>query len=270
MKNYKKWIESLRLSVTIFAGLLVHVGFKIAHSPTDWVLVIEVFFIASFAMIQNDYVDRTHDLKKGKRLAYDNPKLFRIILISGWFLITITALTLLIEYCLFLMPGIIVSMLYSYSRKVPYLQTSCVAFASATPLIMPLNHGIPWPIPVQNLFIFISVLLAIFGREIIKDIEDAEIDVGWKFTPLSLKRQSKEEMMMLAGTCIGLASTFCFYFVFGIAAEQMGTAFKFISIGGLACVSFSSRLLVIEHELKPGKSFFDAGMMLFVGSLVIY
>ena len=62
--NIKPIIKSLRLSVTIPAALLVHVGFAVSGQGTDWTIVVMVFFIACMTMLVNDYSDRHHDLQK--------------------------------------------------------------------------------------------------------------------------------------------------------------------------------------------------------------
>jgi 4-hydroxybenzoate polyprenyltransferase len=79
-------LDSLRLSMTIPAALLVHTGFAVSHQETNWLLVLLIFCIASMTMVQNDYFDREHDLKKGKDFAFKNQKILKYILLIIWIL----------------------------------------------------------------------------------------------------------------------------------------------------------------------------------------
>lgn len=268
MKNIKLWIESLRLSVTIPAGFLVHIGFILSDHKTDWLLAFEAFLIASFAMLQNDYVDRVNDLKKGKTFASDHSAQFRIVLIVGWIIIWSIALFTLIEYIKLLIPVIIISMFYSWTRKVPYLQTLCVAFASASPLIFANGVTISLTSSWANSTMFIAVFLSIFGREIIKDVEDAYTDVGYKFTFVSMGWKTIKEEQQFAAGCVRLGLLFCIMASIGRILE-VTLWVQIIYFLGISLVGASSAAWFIRDDTKLGKELFDRGMFLVLFSLLL-
>lgn len=267
MKKAKLWIESLRLSATIPAGILVHVSFILTHQKTDWLLVLEAFLVATFAMLHNDYVDRVNDLKKGRRLAFEHPNQFRIVLIVGWVIIWAIALIPLAAYT-FIIPIIVISMVYSYTRKIPYLPNLLVAFASASPLIWANGVSIPIISATPNSFMFLAILSCILGREIIKDIEDAEVDVGWKRTPVSLGWFSKENEQRLACHLIGGGVGWCILATL-IRISQGSIIAILIYIVGIFLCWYGSIMLYSEDTPERGKKFFDRGMLLLLLSLIV-
>lgn len=267
MKKVKLWIESLRLSSTIPAGVLVHVSFVLTHQKTDSLLALEAFLVATFAMLHNDYVDRVNDLKKGRQLAFQHPKQFRIVLIVGWIIIWAIALIPLSSYK-FIIPIIVISMMYSYTRKIPYLPNLLVAFASASPLIWANSVSIPIISATPNSFMFLAVLSCILGREIVKDIEDAEVDVGWKYTPVSLGWFSKESEQRLACHLIGGGVGWCILATL-IRISQGSIIGILIYVVAVFVCWYGSILLYSQDTPEQEKKYFDRGMMLLLFSLII-
>lgn len=268
MKKVKPWVESLRLSATIPAGILVHISFVLTHEKTDWLLAFEAFLLATFAMLHNDYVDRVNDLKKGRMLAFKYPIAFRVILLLGWIVIWLIALFPLIAYKKLLIPVIIISMVYSYTRKIPYLPNVLVAFASASPLIFANNVTISLISSAPNSLMFMAILSCIFGREIIKDIEDAEVDVGWKYTAVSRGWATKTEEQMFAQKLIGGGIGLCFYATILRIAEGSAMGILVYAAGLCICI-YSSYMLLIKETPDVGKKMFDRGMLCILVALLI-
>ena len=224
----------MRLSVTIPAALLVHVGAHLAHTDTNWLLAFEIFLIAGLAMIHNDYYDRENDIKKGKTFAYEHPQEFRRVLIIGWLVVWILALTfLLLQYWVTLLPVIVISICYSYFRKIIYLQTLCVALTSASPLIIGhIDDSQKDPMHLNIIFFFV-VLLSIYAREVIKDIEDRNTDKGWKNTPVSKGREPLHEYIEVAGSlmCICTMILVAVFKQISEHASPVASLFLMLAIG---------------------------------------
>lgn len=268
MKKLKLWIESFRLSVTIPAGLLVHVGSILAHQKTNWILALEAFLVATFAMVQNDYIDRFHDLKKGKRFAYEHKKEFIIVLCIGWITVWGIALSLPTPNLSILIPVILISMFYSYSRKVMYVQTFCVAIASASPLIFVNGNLVPLVFYDANALMFLSTFFGIFAREIVKDIEDAEIDVGYKYTPISMNHVTKENELRHVAGLVGVAVNLCLFCVLPILGGN-SILLSMLCFSGLTLCAASGVVWGVIQDTELGKKFFDYGMLCTLGSIIL-
>lgn len=268
MKKVKQWIESLRLSATIPAGILVHISFILSRQNTDWLLVLIGFLVATFAMLHNDYVDRVNDLKKGKTFAFENATTLRIVLILGWVGIWLLALFPLIAYKKLLLPVILISMIYSYTRKIPYLPNFLVAFASASPLLFANNVTIPLISSAANSLMFFAIFSCIFGREIIKDIEDAEIDVGWKYTAVSRGWATKNTEQQFAAKTVGGGVGLCIYATILRISEGSVISIVLYVIAMCFCY-YGSLMLYTKDTPDLGKKMFDRGMLLVLLSLLI-
>ena len=84
-----------KIFIALMLALLTHAGFILAHKETDYKLVLVIFFLALATMLQNDYFNRKDDAwGKNKRLVFDNPKTFVVILIILWGAI--------VSYCFYL------------------------------------------------------------------------------------------------------------------------------------------------------------------------
>ena len=217
------WVKSLSLLVCILASFLTITSFKLAGTGIPWVVVAAVFFITSATMLHNDWHDRFHDVRKGKMLALQHPGAFLLWLAAFWAtavgLIAIVAVQdTRLGIGLAIMQ--VVGLLHPEARMIPLVPIALVSLASASPAVLPLAAGANseklWPL-------FLSVALVIFGREITKDIDDKEIDGGYKWTiPLMLGEQrsrimaavaivaslavavAKVSLMVLPGACLAL------------------------------------------------------------------
>jgi 4-hydroxybenzoate polyprenyltransferase len=173
---------ALRLSMACLAVGLAVSAFRLARLPLSLPTLGAVFFIFCGARLQNDWRDRHHDLKKGKTLAYSRPKLFLLSLFACW-----SACCLLIglaarqdeALALLLSAMALAGLLYSEMRRVPWAPISLSAITSASPAFLPstlkTDAAEMWPL-------FAAAALLMFGREILKDLEDEKIDQGYKWT----------------------------------------------------------------------------------------
>lgn len=193
------WLKVLRLQTCIFASLLVIAGFVLAKADVLWVVVIAVFFITSVTMLQNDYRDRFHDVQKGKVLAYKNQKTFLGLLGIFW----ITSISLIIfvainnpKFGIVLTAFAIIGATYSEIRMIPFIPITVVSLTSASLVIIPFVNDSN---PKKLWLLFLSVLFVIFAREIMKDLDDKEIDKGYKWTiPLKFGERNSRILATIA------------------------------------------------------------------------
>lgn len=168
---------SLRPQSSLPAAFLVHVGSRLNNQRTNWLLVFIMFAITALIMLQNDYFDSEHDFfKKNKRFVYENKKIIFYILIFSWPMIFLVTFLFTLKIQLFLLVISIVGFFYSFLRKIFLLPLLTIAVLSGLPIILQGNIS-------QTTILFISVtIITILGREILKDIEDKDVDFGYKKT----------------------------------------------------------------------------------------
>lgn len=191
-KELRPWIKSLRSPVAGMAALLVLVSFKISHQYIPREAWIVAFFVVVFCfavMVWNDWRDRFHDIKKGKLLASSRPRAFLFYAVLLWLSAITLALTLAFFnkfFAVLAITLIIGGLVYSELRKILIVQNLVIAVISAAPVFFALisqsknnSDSLAW--------LFIIAVFAIFAREIVKDLEDKEIDSGYKATlPLAI------------------------------------------------------------------------------------
>jgi len=203
------WIKALPLKTAGMAGLLAVVSFRISEWNNIALLVAIFGVVAVFASLtEDDWLDRFQDavredssaLAKSANRSYFFSKIwffntacFAIILgqIAGAYF---AALSLLI------MLGVII---YQEIRQIPLLPITIVAATSAAGTLYPVFIS-----PAKESFLlFAATALLIASREIIKDIDDCEVDKGNKWTvPLAIGiKRSK----IITGffICLGLIAT---------------------------------------------------------------
>lgn len=264
MKKLKPIIDSLRLSMTILAALLVHAGFAISHQPTNWWLVIVVFWITGMTMLQNDYFDRAHDLKKGKNFVFNNHVAVRntlgivwsvLILISIVFLFQSFGQGLILLFCIF------VGIFYSFSRKVLLLPALLVSITSSSPTLFAfVSTKSP-----DCILLFLSVFLVILGREIIKDVEDESIDAGYKKTILTEKIMTAKAALKISASIIFLGSLLSL----SLYTNQQQSVTYFLYLGGFCLCIGASVILFCTDDWKGGRNTLDMGVAIIILSLSI-
>ena len=251
------FIQSLRLSVTIPAGLLVHIGAKISGTSTNWYLCLTVFCIAACTMLQNDYIDRKHDLKKGKTFASQNPNIVVTTLIVGWLYIGMVIYFCFPKESYLLWIGVLGGMIYSYIRKIPLLSWILVATISALPVLIGAH------MKTREVYFFaFAVFLGILGRELCKDIEDTDIDKGYKNTIVSMGIFSKLGATIFAGGCMAIGFLFTLYVVPDGPSVSHGLYMS-------SCVCMITAVFFLWHfgHVKKGKQWFDFSMVLLLIAL---
>lgn len=193
----KEYIKAIRLPACIFAGLTTIVSFKLTgHLSNALLPAISTITIFAATMAQNDLRDRWHDRWKGKTTAYDHPDEFRLFVICLWILAVISSLVLCLSnpwYMLIAFAEIVIGLAYSELQRYPLVANSLVAIAMSLATMFPLCDGamnaISW-------FFVAMMTIAMFGREILKDFDDKDIDRGFKWT--LIQRYGENEAKFIA------------------------------------------------------------------------
>ena len=249
------WVKSLRLSVCILASFLAITGFTPAGTDISWVTVAAVFFGPSATMLQNDWRDRFHDVRKGKMLAYQHPGKFLALLSVFWLvsggLIALAAVhdtSVGIALAILAVAGI----LYSETRMIPFVPIVLVSLASASPAALPLATGTS---SEKLWLLFLSATLVVFAREVTKDLDDKQIDGGYKWTiPLAFGEQ-RSRILAAVVIVAGL-----------VAAAKVSLAI--LPAASLAVIA----AVALVRGVRPSTSrkYLDAGMALVILTLITF
>ena len=249
------WVKSLRLSVCILASFLAITGFVLAGSNISWVAVAAVFFIASATMLQNDWRDRFHDVRKGKVLAYERQGAFLVLLVGFWTicwgliaLATVHDAKLGVALAMLAVAGVA----YPETRMIPLVPITIVSLASASPAILPLTNGASseklWPL-------FLSATFVVFAREVTKDLDDKKIDGGYKWTiPLAFGER-RSRILAAVAVVVGL-----------VAVAKV--SLMILPAATLAVIA--SVALVRGTEPRTVRKYLDAGMALVILTLITF
>lgn len=175
-------LKAIRPAECLLLAVLGYVSFAYAGVRPDFLVLMTLFIVMAVAMLQNDWRDRVHDLGKGKRLAYDNPRLF-----LGWLLLFWTTCSGLIAVVatgnvqagLLLAALAIIWGLYSETRRIPLVPVTVVSLTVGLSLLV----SVPFGADVSELLpLFAAVVFIMFGRETLHDIADTKVDQGYKKT----------------------------------------------------------------------------------------
>jgi len=200
--------HALRLSMACLAVGLTVAAFRLAKLAPPLAILAAVFCIFCAARLQNDWRDRFHDIKKGKTLASAHPRLFLLGVVASWGVCCMLVAAIAVQSAasaLALAAIILAGVAYSETRGVPWLPICLSAGASAAPAFLPSAQGGIAPM----LPLFGAAALLVFGREILKDMEDEEFDGGYKWTiPLAYGNQAARRLAIssIAGGCVVVAT----------------------------------------------------------------
>lgn len=178
----RQWIGALRLRVSLLATLIAVASYRLCGAEIRMLPILAICIICMVTMVHNDYRDRHHDVRKGKNLAFSRPKQFLFLLLLLW---TCTLGVIGIVAWANLWTGVLLSgmaavaLAYSETRSIPFMPAIIVSLTSASPALLPLTEGAA---NYLSIVFFVAIALANYGREIFGDIEDMEIDRGYKHT----------------------------------------------------------------------------------------
>lgn len=251
------WIKAFtrRMPLCFLAVLMVIVSFKVTQWHGATYLAATFIFITSAAiMIHNDWRDRFHDAKKGKDFALTHNSTFRIVLIVLWIISISLAIVLWkikISWGLLSMAIIASGVIYSETRKIPLLPMFIVAATSAAPALYPMFDRAS----ISLCLLFSATTLIVIGREILKDVDDYDYDLGYKWTlPLAMGTKKSK---MIAGLLILIAP-----------AIALGISVKILII--LPLIVFSAFWLIADKNQAPAKISCDIAMGITLFVLLVW
>jgi 4-hydroxybenzoate polyprenyltransferase len=262
-----EYVQALRPAMGIFSSLTclaaIHLQaptFAHDHPVKIAFLLIAVFSGASATMVYNDFVDREHDLKKGKHHAYDNQEKYirlthALLFVCGACCAWASGYDLLSWLPL----GIIFlgSIGAYYSRTYPrkFLPMVTVGLVSASPVLFALL--LPHPDhPLLGWILFFGIATTICAREILKDMEDADIDRGYKATipaiwGLKVGQQTAGILLIIGSIAVLVASR-----------NNLSLMSLTMMIGGVV-------VLLVRQPDKWGKRVIDVGTVCLVATLLL-
>lgn len=198
------YIKAMRWHINLFVPLLVVVSFRIAGLDLAEAILpaIAMFVIACATMVENDLRDREHDRQKGKVHAAEHPRQYLIFAASLWLISLLLSVVLWrlhgAEAAMLTLSAIAIGVAYSELLLVPGLPNLLVAVCSALGTLFPLAIS-PDANSVHIWLLFVCVAGSIYGREVLKDFEDQEIDAGHKWTwPVAKGERSARRIASVA------------------------------------------------------------------------
>lgn len=248
-----EWLFSLRVPICLLAGLQAIASFRLAGTPPSWLAVLAVFFIASATMLQNDWRDRRHDYWKGKTLATNNPQTFLAVLAACW---GISAGLILIAAVgnenlgIALAAMAVVGLVYSETRRIPLAPVVLVSLTAASPSLLPAAAGAN---PGTVLPLFVPLFLIVFGREVTKDLDDARLDAGYKWTIPVVWGNQPAKVIAAVAIILGLAALL---------------KVSLLTMPGSLIAMFGIALLIPGANPKICRVFLDVGMILTILTLL--
>jgi hypothetical protein len=198
-------IKALRLSMACLAVGLAVTAFRLTRLPLSLSPLAAVFCITCATMLQNDWRDRYHDIKKGKTFASAHPRIFLLLLLSVWSACCLLVGAIALQNAgpaLLLAAMAVAGLIYSETRKIPWAPIILTAITSASPAFLPATLAAD---ASRTLPLFAAAALLVFGREILKDLADEKFDAGHKWTiPLAYGDRTAKWLAMLSvvGGCL--------------------------------------------------------------------
>lgn len=252
-KTVIQLIKAFRLPECFLVVALGFIGFKYAEIQPHILTLVTLFFVISVTMLQNDWRDRIHDLKKGKRLAYEKPSLFLFWLILFWVICLVLIGILFLENAIaagILALGVLLAAIYSEIRRLPLASVAFVSISVATALLIPLAFGASFK---EIMPLFFATILIMFGRETLHDIADKKADGEYKKTiPILINDRFARAISAIALVVgCGLAIFFSIYTIIG----------SLFIMWGLLGINKEARLIKVRKKV-------DAGLVLLCLSLI--
>lgn len=246
------YIKALRLPIVVMAGLLAITAFRVSVWSADAFRVAVFIVIVGFAtMAHNDWRDRECDARKGKTFALNHSKPLGVMVMLLWLASLIGAIGLWIVNPWYgVLSGLIIlsGLVYSETRRIPLLPASLVALTSASTVLYagPSDHRV--------MSLFLTSAFLIFGREILKDLDDYPHDDGYKWTlPLAIGSRSAK----LCSSAILLL----------VPLLALGISTK--TLVGMPLLVISASCLILDRNHRNSKGLLDIGMATIIITLLV-
>ena len=249
------WIQVLRLRIVFMAAVLSAIGFRI-NSIDSFPLLIPTFITVagSATMAHNDWRDRFHDAKKGKSFAKRNSRTLAVFVSFLWiatFCLALAMFAIDAQFGVLSLALILLGLTYSEVRRVPLLSGAFVALSATFPVMYSMTVVSSEPI----WFLSIATFSFIWGREILKDIDDQHVDSGYKTTIPVLVGSKRSNVV------VGMIYLVALGFIIRISLYTL-------IIIPLIAAAVSNLLMNKDH--KPVKKFGDIVMVLTLVILFVF
>jgi 4-hydroxybenzoate polyprenyltransferase len=142
----KEWIKALRLPAVLLAGLLTLASFKISGLLLSEAILpaLTVILVASAYMVQNDWRDRFHDVKKGKTLAFSQSNKFLLFVVIIWTLALVSIVLTWRQddrFGVFLVSIFLLGLVHPETRRIALVPITLTAVISASSALFPVFIG---------------------------------------------------------------------------------------------------------------------------------
>ena len=250
----KDFLELIRLPNCLMASLAAYIGFALKLKILDLNLIyalLSVFLICAAGMIINDIVDikidRERPLSK-RKISIKISKLISVLFFSlGIFF------SFLINFIAFLI-AIFASLsliLYSFKmQKLKFLGNFIVALNSSLPFLFGYFAA---SINFENFLIilsfFLAALFASLARELLKDLEQKEIDKGFKVTLPHLLGEKN---------CIYFVFVYSFLAILFLSLPLFTFKLKFLNTPYILFLFLASLILIFSFKLSVSKYYAKA------------
>ncbi len=182
----KELFATSRPLTMVYAFILTIVGFRF-YQPVSWLLTIVTAFafagITGHIMTFNDFIDREHDRKKGKTFVSDHPGetlryKFTLLGLTGLFVGYASSKSLSVAgFCVAVWA---VGVLYSFIPRWYIVNNLVVGICSGAPALVGMAYIHVFD--AKPLLLFLALVFIILTREVYKDMEDVDMDRGYKET----------------------------------------------------------------------------------------
>ncbi|MBI2096695.1 MAG: UbiA family prenyltransferase [Candidatus Sungbacteria bacterium] len=220
-----------------------------------WSAVIATLLIACATMLQNDWRDRSHDIRKGKTLAIRHPQSFLTLVVATWGISVVLSATVAMESWQIgslLFGAILIGLVHPETRMIPMVPILLAAVVSASPALMAILAGAEsWKLWL----VFLSSAFVVFGREIIKDLDDLRIDGGYKWTIPLVMGERRAKLVAVATVAMGSV------IALGITA---------VTLPGVVLALVGAFFLLRHNERQTAKYCIDLGMAFAIVALGIW
>lgn len=199
-KKALKWVKVGRpLSVALGVILTLAATNVSQVKLIPWIPIF-VAITGMAIMVQNDWRDRYHDLRKGKKFVVENESSFFLFTVSLW---VISAMLIIIIWTKDTFWGItslyltLMGLVYSEARALPIAPGLIVSQTAAGAVLFSFVKN-PQP---SLVLLYLSTTFFIWGRETLKDMDDVDIDNGYKWTfPVNLGVKKSMRIVVLMYT----------------------------------------------------------------------
>lgn len=272
LREFREWIRTMRLRTVAYAVMYYFVAIRISMLvvPFYWYVLIGLFigFGGAATMSANDLHDRFHDRKKGKDFAYKNVKKLRSMVNWLW------AISLVLAGVIFFFVDkplgwlsfalLALGFLYSFALHVKYVPGVYVAMTSTGPLLYAFVIKPTW----QTGLMIIATFPFILGRETLKDIDDIEIDEGWK--PTIARSLGAKKSKVFVGHFYLVAAATVLAIAFGALHLSTQLVPTILVLLALALLLVAVVMLFANMNHRTPKGLADMSMVIVMVTLLVF